>query len=67
MILFEIGSAISDAASKIDIFDRTLAGMGGARLYVDVMTLLSALTVAAECPIYIAWTDIIWSFGDVLD
>lgn len=40
--------------------------MGGAGLYVGVMTLLSALTVAEECPIYIASTGIVWGFGAVL-
>ncbi|KAL8916099.1 MAG: hypothetical protein Q9172_006453 [Xanthocarpia lactea] len=48
------------------IFGRTLAGLGGAGLYVGVLTILSALTLAAERPLYIASTGLVWGFGAVL-
>ena len=68
ILLFEIGSAICGAAKKINvlIFGRALAGLGGAGLYVGVMTLLSALTVAKERPLYVASTGIVWGVGAVL-
>ncbi len=47
-------------------FGRALAGLGGAGLYLGVLTLLSALTIASERPIYIAYTSLVWGFGSVL-
>ena len=68
VVLFEIGSAICGAANMMDvlIFGRALAGLGGAGLYVGVLTLLSALTTPQERPLYVASTGLIWGFGSVL-
>lgn len=67
-ILFEIGSALCGSANLMDvlIFGRALAGLGGAGLYLGVLTLLSALTTASERPLYIASTGLVWGFGSVL-
>lgn len=48
------------------IFGRALAGLGGAGLYLGVLTLLSALTTASERPLYVASTGLVWGFGSVL-
>jgi MFS family permease len=48
------------------IFGRALAGLGGAGLYVGVMTLLSALTTPTERPIYLASIGLLWGLGSVL-
>ncbi|KAI9776218.1 MAG: hypothetical protein M1839_000539 [Geoglossum umbratile] len=68
LLLFEIGSAICGAANMMDvlIFGRALAGLGGAGLYVGVLTLLSALTTPTERPLYVASTGLIWGAGSVL-
>ena len=68
VVLFEIGSALCGSANKMDvlIFGRALAGLGGAGLYVGVLTLLSACTNAAERPLYVASTGLTWGFGAVL-
>ncbi|KAI9765802.1 MAG: hypothetical protein M1840_007084 [Geoglossum simile] len=68
LLLFEIGSAICGAANMMDvlIFGRALAGLGGAGLYVGVITLLSALTTPTERPLYVASTGLIWGTGSVL-
>lgn len=68
LVIFEIGSAICGAANSIDllIFGRAIAGAGGAGLYVGVLTLLSALTLPGERPIYLASTGLVWGAGNVL-
>jgi MFS family permease len=68
VILFEIGSAICGAANMMDIliFGRALAGIGGAGMYVGVLTLLSTLTNASERPLYIASVGLLWGAGSVL-
>ena len=68
LLLFEIGSAICGAANMMDvlIFGRVLAGLGGAGLYVGVITLLSALTTPTERPLYVASTGLTWGTGSVL-
>jgi MFS family permease len=68
LLLFEIGSAICGAANMMDvlIFGRALAGLGGAGLYVGILTLLSALTTPTERPLYVASTGLIWGAGSVL-
>lgn len=43
-----------------------LAGLGGAGLYVGVLTLLSSLTTPQERPIFIASIGLIWGGGSVL-
>jgi MFS family permease len=48
------------------IFGRALAGLGGAGLYVGVITLLSALTTPIERPLYVASTGLTWGTGSVL-
>ncbi|KAH8728394.1 major facilitator superfamily domain-containing protein [Phaeosphaeriaceae sp. PMI808] len=68
VILFEIGSAICGAANTMDlfIFGRALASVGGAGLYVGVITLLSALTNTGERPLYIFSVGLLWGAGSVL-
>jgi MFS family permease len=48
------------------IFGRALAGLGGAGLYLGVLTLLSSLTTAPERPLYVASTGLVWGLGSVL-
>ncbi|KAF2848079.1 MFS general substrate transporter [Plenodomus tracheiphilus IPT5] len=68
LFLFEVGSAICGAANMMDvlIFGRALAGVGGAGLYVGVLTLLSTLTNATERPLYLASIGLLWGAGSVL-
>ncbi|ERF73026.1 hypothetical protein EPUS_07120 [Endocarpon pusillum Z07020] len=68
LVLFEIGSALCGSANLMDvlIFGRALAGLGGAGLYLGVLTLLSALTTASERPVYVASTGLVWGLGSVL-
>ncbi|KAH0537074.1 hypothetical protein FGG08_006115 [Glutinoglossum americanum] len=66
--LFEVGSAICGAANTMDvlIFGRAVAGVGGAGMYVGVMTLLSVTTTMHERPMYIGMTGLTWGTGTVL-
>ena len=68
VILFEIGSALCGSANLMDvlIFGRVVAGVGGAGVYVGVMTFLSSLTTASERPLYIGAVGLVWGFGAVL-
>lgn len=68
LILFEVGSVVCGAAPTINalIIGRALAGVGGAGLYVGVMTLLSVTTTMQERPIYVGLTGLIWGVGTVL-
>lgn len=45
---------------------RVLAGLGGAGLYIGVLTLLSVNTTEAERPVYLAMTGLTWGLGTVL-
>jgi MFS family permease len=68
LVFFEAGSAICGSANNMDvlIIGRTLAGMGGAGLYIGALTLLSALTLPGERPIYMASIGLNWGAGNVL-
>ena len=48
------------------IAGRAIAGVGGAGLYVGVMTLLSVTTSTHERPMYIGLTGLTWGLGTVL-
>ena len=58
MVLFEAGSAICGAAPTMDalIIGRAICGLGGAGMYLGVMTLLSVTTTEHERPTYIGFT-----------
>lgn len=66
--LFEVGSALCGAAPNINamIVGRVICGVGGAGLYVGVMTLISVSTTLAERPLYISGTGFSWGLGIVL-
>ncbi|KAL8715495.1 MAG: hypothetical protein Q9220_000830 [cf. Caloplaca sp. 1 TL-2023] len=66
--LFEVGSAICGAAPTMDalIIGRAIAGVGGAGMYLGVMTLLSVNTTEHERPTYIGFTGLTWGLGTVL-
>ncbi|KAI9682290.1 MAG: hypothetical protein M1817_000344 [Caeruleum heppii] len=68
VILFEAGSAVCGAAPTMDalIVGRTICGVGGAGMYVGVMSLLSATTTPHERPSYIGATGLTWGAGTVL-
>lgn len=68
VFLFEVGSAICGAAPSIDalIIGRAICGVGGAGMYVGVMTLLAATTTIQERPMYIGGTGLTWGLGTVL-
>ncbi|KAL8686072.1 MAG: hypothetical protein Q9218_007369 [Villophora microphyllina] len=68
VFLFEAGSAICGAAPTIDalIIGRAICGVGGAGLYLGVMTLLSVNTTEHERPTYIGFTGLTWGAGTVL-
>ena len=68
VFLFEVGSALCGAAPTMNalIGGRVIAGMGGAGMYVGVMTLLSVNTTEHERPIYIGMTGFTWGLGTVL-
>jgi Major Facilitator Superfamily len=65
---FEVGSAICGAANNMDtlIIGRAIAGVGGAGMYVGVMTLLSVTTTMHERPMYLGLTGLTWGIGTVL-
>lgn len=48
------------------IFGRVVAGVGGAGVYVGVLTFFSSLTTAAERPLYVGGIGIVWGSGAVL-
>ncbi|ETN44952.1 uncharacterized protein HMPREF1541_09827 [Cyphellophora europaea CBS 101466] len=66
--LFEIGSAMCGAAPSMDILivGRTICGVGGAGMYMGVMSLLSAFTTEQERPTYIGLTGLTWGAGTAL-
>ncbi|MCJ1381687.1 hypothetical protein MMC17_004798 [Xylographa soralifera] len=68
VFLFEIGSAVCGAAPTMNAFigGRVLAGLGGAGMYIGVMTLLSVNTTEHERPLYIGMTGLTWGLGTVL-
>ncbi|KAL8753098.1 MAG: hypothetical protein Q9184_005521 [Pyrenodesmia sp. 2 TL-2023] len=68
LFLFEAGSAICGAAPTMDalIIGRAICGVGGAGMYLGVMTLLSVTTTEHERPTYIGFTGLTWGAGTVL-
>jgi MFS family permease len=66
--LFEGGSALCGAAPTMDILivGRTLCGVGGAGMYIGVLSLLSAFTTKRERPMYIGMTGLVWGLGTAL-
>ena len=48
------------------IFGRVVAGVGGAGVYVGVLTFLSALTTPTERPLYVGAIGLVWGSGAVL-
>ncbi|KAL8652916.1 MAG: hypothetical protein Q9210_002408 [Variospora velana] len=68
VFLFEAGSAICGAAPTMDalIIGRAICGLGGAGMYLGVMTLLSVNTTEHERPTYIGFTGLTWGGGTVL-
>ncbi|KAL4796328.1 major facilitator superfamily domain-containing protein [Aspergillus venezuelensis] len=68
VVLFEVGSAMCGAAPTMNVLigGRALAGLGGAGLYVGVMTQLSVNTTKHERPMYIGMPGLAWGAGTVL-
>lgn len=68
VVLFEVGSALCGAAPNIEalIVGRAICGIGGAGLYVGVMTLLAVTTTIPERPVYVSMTGFTWGLGIVL-
>lgn len=68
VFLFELGSALCGAANTMNtlIVGRVICGLGGAGMYVGVMTLLSVTTTPHERPTYIGMTGLTWGAGTVL-
>ncbi|KAL9008344.1 MAG: hypothetical protein Q9173_006520 [Seirophora scorigena] len=68
LFLFEAGSAICGAAPTMDalIIGRAICGLGGAGMYLGVMTVLSVTTTEHERPTYIGFTGLTWGAGTVL-
>lgn len=68
VVLFEAGSALCGGAPNINglIIGRVMAGVGGAGLYMGVMTLIAATTNMQERPFYVGLTGLTWGIGIVL-
>lgn len=68
VLLFEVGSALCGAAPNVDalIVGRAIAGVGGAGIYMGVMTLIAATTTMRERPFYVGLTGLTWGIGIVL-
>ena len=68
VVLFEVGSALCGAANTMNmlIIGRAICGLGGAGMYVGVMTLLAVTTTPHERPTYIGMTGLTWGAGTLL-
>ncbi|OJJ04859.1 hypothetical protein ASPVEDRAFT_153183 [Aspergillus versicolor CBS 583.65] len=66
--IFEVGSAVCGAAPNMSslIIGRAICGLGGAGMYLGVMTILSMLTSPTERSIYMGLTGMVWGTGTVL-
>jgi MFS family permease len=66
--LFEVGSAVCGSAPSMNalIVGRAICGVGGAGMYVGVMTMLAATTTMHERPMYVGGTGLTWGLGTVL-
>lgn len=47
------------------IVGRTICGLGGAGMYLGVMTILSMLTSPKERPMYLGLVGLVWGVGTV--
>ncbi|KAJ5611901.1 hypothetical protein N7528_009006 [Penicillium herquei] len=67
-LIFEVGSAVCGAAPSMNalIVGRTICGLGGAGMYLGVMTILSMLTSPKERPMYLGMVGLVWGLGTVL-
>ncbi|KAJ5655541.1 hypothetical protein N7507_007491 [Penicillium longicatenatum] len=67
-LIFEVGSAVCGAAPSMNalIVGRTICGLGGAGMYLGVMTILSMLTSPKERPMYLGMVGLVWGVGTVL-
>ena len=65
--LFELGSAVCGAAPSMNalIVGRTIAGIGGAGMYLGVIMLLSFFTSPIERPRYIGYVGVTFGLGTV--
>ena len=65
--IFEAGSAVCGAAPSMNalIVGRTLAGLGGAGMYLGVIMLLSFSTSPVERPRYIGMIGAMFGLGTV--
>jgi MFS family permease len=63
--VFELGSAVCGAAPSMTalIIGRTLAGLGGACMYLGVIMLLSFFTSPVERPRYIGMVGAMFGLG----
>lgn len=68
VVLFEVGSAVCGAAPSLNslIVGRAICGVGGAGMWVGVITLLSVTTTIRERPNYLGLTGFVWGVGTVL-
>ena len=68
VVLFEAGSALCGGAPNVNalIVGRAIVGIGGAGIYMGVMTLIAATTTMGERPFYIGLTGLTWGTGIVL-
>ncbi|KAK2609861.1 hypothetical protein N8I77_003338 [Diaporthe amygdali] len=68
VLLFEVGSALCGAAPNVDalIVGRAIAGVGGAGIYMGIMTLIAATTTMRERPFYVGLTGLTWGIGIAL-
>lgn len=66
--MFEIGSAVCGAAPSQDVLiaGRAICGVGGAGMYLGVLTLLSLMTTEKERPLYMGYPGLTWGAGTVL-
>ncbi|KAL4789040.1 major facilitator superfamily domain-containing protein [Aspergillus venezuelensis] len=66
--IFEVGSAVCGAAPNMSslVVGRAICGLGGAGMYLGVMTILSMLTSQTERSIYLGITGMVWGTGTVL-
>lgn len=47
------------------IVGRAICGLGGAGMYLGVLTILSMLTTPTERPMYLSLTGMVWGAGTV--
>ncbi|MCJ1311385.1 hypothetical protein MMC25_005056 [Agyrium rufum] len=67
-LIFEAGSALCGGAPNMDalIVGRAICGLGGAGMYLGVLTLLSSLIAPPDRPLFIGLMGMTWGLGTVL-